>query len=102
MRNRLELHNQLSEVLKTTNLYYQQPENFKVKYPCAIYEQESGNIKKANNKLYGYIKKYSVTYISNIENDNVILDMLNSFDYCTIDNTFISDNLYHYVFTLYY
>lgn len=102
MGNRLQLHNRLSEVLETTNLYYQQPENFKLKYPCAIYNQEAGNVKKASNKLYGYTSKYSVTFISNIEKDSVIIDMLNSFEYCSIERAFVNDNLYHYVFTLYY
>lgn len=102
MRDRLQLHNQLSEILETSNLYYQQPENFRLKYPCVIYNQEPGNIKRAGNTLYGYIKKYSVTFISNIENDNVIPKMLVSFELCTVERTFVSDNLYHYIFTLYY
>lgn len=102
MGNRLALHNKLSEILGTTNLYYQQPENYKIKYPCIIYNQEAGDIKKANNKVYSYTKKYSVTCIYNTDNEDIILEMLDSFEYCRLENVFVSDNLYHYIFTLYY
>lgn len=102
MRNRLELHNKLANILGTTNIYYQQPENFKLKYPCIIYNQETGDVKKANNKVYAYTKKYTVTFMYTSESDNIILNMLNSFDCCNIDTMFVRDNLYHYTFTLYY
>lgn len=102
MRDRLKLHSRLSDILETTNLYYQQPENFKLKYPCAIYNKEPGNVKKASNKLYGYIQKYSITYISPVDRDDLMFEMLSYFDYCSLENVFVNDNLYHYIFTLYY
>jgi hypothetical protein len=102
MGNRLALQNTLSEILGNTNVYYQPPEGYKLKYPCIIYNQEPGDVKKANNKVYSYTKKYSITCIYNADNENIILKMLNKFEYCSVENTFVSDNLYHYIFTLYY
>lgn len=102
MRSRLELHHKLTEILGHKNVYYQPPETFKMVYPCIIYNQEPGDVKRANNKIYSYIKKYTVTCIINNENDEIILRMLNLINNCTLDNTFVADNLYHYTFTLYY
>lgn len=102
MGSRIQLHGKLSEILETNNLYYQQPENFKLKYPCVIYNQEAGNVKKASNKLYTYRQKYSVTYISTVDRDDLMFEMLSSFEYCALERVFVNDNLYHYIFTLYY
>lgn len=102
MGNRLELHNQLINIILNNNVYYQPPENFKMNYPCIIYNQEPGDVKRANNKVYKYTQKYNVTFIFNGSNDGVILNMLESFIHCELDNIFVNDNLYHYVFTLYF
>lgn len=102
MRNRLVLHNILASILGNKNLYYQQPENFKLNYPCVIYNQDVGKVVKADNKLYAYTKKYTITFMYPSENDSVIQKMLTKFECCSLDTIFVNDNLYHYVFTLYY
>lgn len=101
MDNRLELHNRLVQILSSNNVYYQPPENFKMNYPCIVYNLEPGDIKRASNKIYNYKQKYNITFIFNSNNDCIILNMLNTFNYCELDNIFINDNLYHYIFTLY-
>lgn len=102
MRDRLQLHERLINVSGYSNVYYQPPENFKMVYPCIRYNQTVGDTKRASNKVYSYTKKYTITCIINNDKDDIIMKMLNSFEYCELDNTFVSDNLYHYVFTLYY
>lgn len=102
MFDRLELHDKLKEVIGNNNVYYQPPEKFKINYPCITYELTVGNFKRANNKVYNYTKKYTATCIINSEDDNIVNDMINSFTYCNLENTFVSDNLYHYIFSIYY
>ena len=102
MRDRLSLHDKLVGILQNNNAYYQPPSGFRLQYPCVLYNQEVGDVKKANNKLYTYTKKYSVTFIYKDCNDDVIEDMLNIFNHCRLDSMYITDNLYHYVFTIYY
>lgn len=102
MGDRLSLHNKLVEILNSKNAYYQPPANVNLVYPCVIYNQNAGDIKKANNKLYKYTRKYEVTFIFKSSNDDITLTMLDTFKYCTEGPMFITDNLYHYTFELYY
>lgn len=102
MADRLALHNKLTTILGSKNVYYQPPSNISLSYPCIVYNQNVGEALKASNKLYTYTKMYEITFIFRTSNDTIITDMLNEFTYCKADRTFITDNLYHYTFTLYY
>lgn len=102
MDNRLLLHDKLVEILRSPNVYYQPPANFKLSYPCVTYNPSVGDIKKASNKIYSYTNKYEVTWIFKSSKDDIIQTMLTTFPYCTIDRIFVYDKLYHYTFVLYY
>lgn len=102
MTNRLELHTKLTTLIGNNNAYFQPPESFKMKYPCVLYNNEAGETTKACNKLYKYTPKYTVTFMYTEDKPNIVTDMLLSFDYCNLDRVFVNDNLYHYIFTLYY
>jgi len=99
---RIELGNILKSILGNTNTYFQPPENTKLKYPCCIYELSGYDEKRANNKLYGYVKRYQVTFISdNVDND-YYERIMSTIPMCKFDRRFIVDNLYHDVFSIYY
>ena len=38
------------------NVYFQPPSSVKMNYPCIVYSLSRISVKKANNKLYGFIK----------------------------------------------
>lgn len=99
--SRLELHEKLVELLGSRNVYFQPPENIKLKYPCIIYSFETVDVKKGNNKNYKKKKAYSLMLI-HTDPDNEIYDKLVDLLYCSLNNNYTSDNLYHYSFTLYY
>ena len=40
MRSRLELQTLLEDLLESTNVYYQPPENLKMEYPCIRYYKD--------------------------------------------------------------
>lgn len=101
-QRRIELGNKLKEILGNTNTYFQPPENLEMKYPCARYKVDGYRQRHANNNLYMSEKRYVVTFLTtNPENDYYDL-MMNTFDYCRFDRSYIVGNLYHYVFTVYY
>ena len=55
MASRLELHEELCEVLGSRNAYFQTPENVKMEYkPTGAIRYKLGgkNLKRANNKIY--------------------------------------------------
>lgn len=105
MPTRIELHTKLIEVTKldSKRVYYQPPSNIHLVYPCLIYSQDTPSVLPADNKVsYKLNKKYSITYITKEADSDIIDRMLENFQLISADRPFISDDLYHYPFTLFY
>lgn len=83
------------------NVYFQPPENIKLKYPCILYEFNNIDTKKADNDDYLTYNRYAITFITRDPNNETWKEIQKML-YCSIDRVFVSDNLYHYVFTLFY
>lgn len=101
MGSRLELQNELEELLGNENVYYQPPESKKIEYPAIIYSKAGIKTTRADNKLYNKINKYNLTVIDK-KPDNPVIDKLLELPYCSYDRHYVADNLNHDVFTLYY
>lgn len=100
-KSRIELQALLEEILGSRNVYFQPPENIKLKYPCIIYSFAKFHTKKADNRDYLRGRRYEITLI-HTNPDNEVVDKLQDLQYCDLDRPFVSDNLYHYTFTLFY
>ena len=98
-RPREELHEILCNILGSRNVYFSPP--VKMVYPCIKYEISRPYRERADNILYGHTKCYSVTVIDQ-DPDSVIKDKIEGLPMCSFDRSYISDELYHFVFTLYY
>ena len=98
---RLELQALLTAILGTNNVYFQPPANRQIVYPCIVYNRESTESSFADNNPYRFTKKYQVTVISD-DPDTNIPDRVAELSMCVHDRTFVTDNLNHYVFTLYF
>ena len=98
---RVELQRLLEEILGSKNVYFQPPENFKMKYPCIRYEIGAGLRTPANNHKYLYSQGYSVTYITK-DPDPEIPDKLLDIPYCSFERQFVTENLYHWIFFIYF
>ena len=101
MASRLSLHNELKEVLGLSNVYFQPPESIKMRYPAIVYELDSILKDYANDESYSVKKRYKATLITD-NPDTEIVDALVNLPYCEYDRSYISDNLYHFNFKLYY
>ena len=105
MDNRAGLDYILEKILTdsgiSANVYFNPPESIKLLYPCIIYKLSDMNTVPANNMPYMQKNFYNVTLIHN-DPDNVIKDKILNLPCCRFVNTFISDNLYHYVYKIYY
>lgn len=99
MNNRLKLH----ELLLTMcpNVYYQSPKNLQMKYPAIRYSKNDINNRFANNGVYIQNEEYSITVITKKVDDPIVTG-LSKLPLCVYDRSFISDNLYHYVFKINY
>lgn len=102
MASRLSLHEELCKVLGNENVYYQPPESVKLSYPCIVYNLSDIYTESADGINYKKTNRYTLTLIhknpDNEEKDTII----DIFEYCRFDRSFTSDNLNHYVYTLYY
>lgn len=101
MPNRLDLHEYLCGVLGSRNVYFQPPESVKLVYPAIVYELSNINNRYANDGVYIQADSYKVTFISKSP-DSEITRALSKIPTCRFNTGFVSDNLYHKVFTIYY
>lgn len=102
MDNRLLLHDELKKLVGTNNVYFQPPSSVRMEYPCVVYNIGNGDAKYADNKMYNYIHRYDVTFIYKKPNNAIIETVLDNFQMCSLSRAYVSDNLNHYAFSLYY
>lgn len=100
MPTRLELHNELLQFLP--NVYFQTPSNVQMVYPCIVYTKTGRNRHFASDVVYLSQQGYNITVIDK-NPDSVIADRIEShFQYCGIEQYFVTDNLHHTTLSLYY
>lgn len=99
-RNRIELGQMLKDITGLKNVYFQPPSNIKMEYPCVVYSLSGINSVYADNQPFCLNKKYSVTAIYS-DPDSDIPNKIASLPLCSFDRTYIADNLYHSVFSIY-
>lgn len=91
----------MAEVTKAT-VYFQPPENVKMKYPCAVYDLDMVYTQSADNRNYINTDRYDVTYISRSPSVDIVNEIMKSFSMINMNRSYTMDGLYHYNFTLYY
>ena len=101
MEKRTELHEKLVELLGSRNVYFQPPENLKIKYPAIVYNYSRLGKLQASNDIYLFRTSYDLTLIDS-DPDSEFAKRLLLLPYCSFDRTFRSDNLNHFTFTIYY
>ncbi len=101
MGSRVELQGVLEELLGSRNVYYQPPASIKMSYPAIVYSRYDIDTRHANNNPYTQTTAYMVTVIDK-NPDSVYVNKVSSLPLCSYDRHYVSDNLNHDVFTLYY
>lgn len=101
MASRLKLHEELVKILGSDNVYFQPPENIKISYPCIIYSIDGYHTLRADDLLYNHKIEYMVILIST-RSDIPLLEQILGLPLCRFNRAYKSDNLYHYVYSIYY
>lgn len=99
-QNRRELQKKLEDLLGSKNVYFQPPENIKLKFPCIIYELSSIERDFADNIPFVGALRYSVMYVSRSGTDEAF-DKLSMMPYSWFERQYVTSNLYHQVFRIY-
>lgn len=107
MNRRLMLHEQLCKALGCPNrgsecrVYFQPPSTVKMKYPAIVYALDDIQNTFANDGVYLFEKKYSVTVIDT-DPDNQIVDSIAGMPTSRFNRYYTKDNLNHYVFEIFF
>ena len=101
MDRRLELQHLLEDILGSSNVYFQPPNNIRMTYPCIVYALSNDQRLHADNHIYHRRKRYDVTVISR-DPDDPLPDTVSNLQYSSFDRRFIADGLTHDTFTIYY
>ena len=97
---RLQLQKELLEL--APKAWYQKPPSNKMTYPCFVYKAVEPGTVRADNKVYLLTPRYEVLYITQTEDDGIWERMNEKFEHLSYGIKYVSDNLYHYPFTIAY
>ena len=101
MRTRLDLDDTLREIMGDKgSVYFQSPENLKMKYPCIRYSLYDIYNFAGDNFPYMQSPAYQLILIDP-NPDNVYVEKIAALPLCSMDRYYTADNLNHYVFTIY-
>lgn len=102
MSKRINLHEELCNILKTRNVYFQAPSSVSMKYPAIRYAKGSPSTNKANNRLYGYTECYEGVVIDPNPDSEIPRQLMEQFPMCSLGKSYPAEGLTHTPFTLYY
>jgi len=99
---RYELQALLEELLGSKQVYFQRPENVKMKYPAIVYSLADIDNLSADDISYVQNIAYDVTVIDK-NPDSETAAKIALLPLCRLNPPpYVSDNLNHFVFKLYY
>lgn len=102
MALRLELQELLEGLLPEGQRgYFEPPESLKLNYPCIVYNRDRIDIRHADNRPFKHMKRYQITVITD-DPDSDIPDKVAQLPRVAFDRAFVTDNLHHDVFTLFW
>lgn len=104
MGSREELHEELCNLLGSTNVYFQPPPELKMKYDAIRYNSSGKDLKHANDRIYLGTNRYDGFIITRDPDSMMELmdKLLKHFQMCSPGKPYTAENLNHYPFTLYY
>lgn len=91
---------QLRLILGSSNVYYQPPSKYKLQHPCILISESTFDIQHADNRPYVVTDRLLLTLITKRPLSSVRKELA-CLPTCREDRTYISDNLYHYIYTIY-
>ena len=89
------------EILDSDNVYFQPPASVQMKYPAIRYAREKIENDFANNNPYIQTYRYQVIVIDK-NPDSEIVKAVSQLPGCQHKSHYVSDNLNHDVFTIYF
>lgn len=98
--SRLDLHQLLLDTVgPDVKVYFQPPENLKMKYPCVRYERNNVVNLNADDIIYKQDRTYQL-FVIDEDPDSEIVDRISTLPTVMFSRHYVSDGLNHDVFTI--
>lgn len=101
MDNRPNLQKLLEKLMGNRNVYFQPPTSLRMSYPAIVYSRSSIENLYADNSSYVQNVAYKLVVIDK-NPDSAIVKKVSKLPMCKHNSNYVSDNLYHDAFTIYY
>lgn len=101
MNNRVKLQKILEDILGSRNVYYQPPATVKMAYPAIVYSRNDIENLHADNTVYRQNDSYEITVIDKKPDSRIVRD-ISLLPRCRFSRHYVTDNLNHDVFVLYF
>lgn len=101
MKKQQNLQKMFEQILGSRNVYYQPPSTIQMNYPAIVYSRSNIQNTFADDSMYTQSYAYEVTVIDRDPNSEIV-EKVSALPMCKFDRHFITSNLNHDVFTLYY
>lgn len=102
MASRLQLQEEFCDILQSRNVYYNPPQSVLMKYDAIRYSKSSPSVQKADNTAYRITERYDGVVITRDPDSDIPMKLLSRFPMISIGDMYVSNNLNHFPFTLYY
>ena len=102
MASRLDLQDELEELIGNDHVYFQPPESIKLQFPCIIYNLDSGDTQFAMDLPYTFTRRYELMFITKDPDSELIDKIAKTFPMIRFERFYASDNTNHYIYKLYY
>ena len=100
-RTRLEFQAFLETLKGDRNVYYQPPPTFVMSFPAIVYDFDTQEVVHADDIKYLKSTCYKLIYITKLADDPMV-ETLSELPYCSIGRKYVSDNLHHFPYTIYF
>ena len=101
MGTREELHSILVDMFEGGHVYFQPPTGIKMVYPAIRYSIKYRDSDYAGDRKYLNKTSYEIIVIDR-KVSNPVIDKILELPYTSYDRSYIADNLYHDVMTIYF
>lgn len=101
MDNRPNLQKLLEELMGNRNVYFQPPPSLQILYPAIVYSRANIENSYADNSPYIQGVAYKLVVIDKSP-DSAIVKKVLKLPMCKHNSHYVSDNLNHDAFTIYY
>lgn len=101
MARRVDLQQELTEIVGEGRVFFEPLESTKLRYPCLVYSLSYMYITHADNTPYRHDDRYQLTLITKDPDDDLIGKVAMGLPGVRFDRAYRSGSLHHYVYQLY-